>query len=83
VAEGLTNIVHHAQAHNVDVDLRMKDKSLMVTIQDDGVGFDTLSIPSGHYGILGIQERVRLVNGSLDIQSQNGKGTLLRIEVPL
>lgn len=83
VAEGLTNIAHHAQAKDVDVDVRMKDKCLLVTIQDDGVGFDTSSIPSGHYGILGIQERVRLVKGKVDVQSEAGKGTLLKIEVPL
>jgi NarL family two-component system sensor histidine kinase YdfH len=83
VAEGLTNIVHHAQAHNVAVDLRMKDHSLMVTIQDDGVGFDPSVIPSGHYGILGMKERVRLVNGNLEIQSEKDKGTAIKIEIPL
>ena len=83
VAEALTNSAHHAQAHNVEVDLRMKDKNLSLTIKDDGVGFDPSSIPSGHYGILGIRERVRLVNGEFEIQSQNGKGTLFRIEVPV
>ncbi len=83
VAEALTNIAHHAQSHNVDMNVRLKDASLMVTIKDDGVGFDPSSIPSGHYGILGIQERVRLVNGRVEIQSQNGQGTLLKIEVPL
>ena len=83
MAETLTNIAHHAQAYNVEVDLRMKDKNLSLTIKDDGVGFDPSSIPSGHYGILGIRERVRLVNGEFEIQSQNGKGTLFRIEVPV
>jgi NarL family two-component system sensor histidine kinase YdfH len=83
VAEGLTNIVHHAQAHNVDVDVRMKDKGLLVTIKDDGVGFDPSSIPSGHYGILGMQERVRLVNGNLEIKSTRDEGTVLKIQIPL
>jgi NarL family two-component system sensor histidine kinase YdfH len=83
VAEGLTNIVHHAQAHNVDVDVRMKDKNLRVTIQDDGVGFDPESIPSGHYGILGMKERVRLVKGNLEIKSVRDKGTTLKIQIPL
>ncbi len=46
-------------------------------------GFDAGSIPSGHYGILGIKERVRLVNGSFDIQSENGKGTMLKINIPI
>ena len=83
VAEALTNVANHAQAHNVTMDVRMKDKSLLVTIQDDGRGFDAASIPAGHYGILGIKERVRLVNGSFEIQSENGKGTTLRIDMPL
>jgi len=81
VAEALTNIANHAQAHNVAVEVRMKDKSLLVTIQDDGKGFDASAIPSGHYGILGIKERVRLANGSFEIQNHNG--TTLKIEIPL
>jgi NarL family two-component system sensor histidine kinase YdfH len=83
VAEALTNIAHHAQTQNAEVNVRMKDKSLLITIQDDGLGFDPSAIPSGHYGILGIKERVRLVNGSLRIESAKGKGTLLKIEIPL
>jgi len=83
VTEALTNIAHHAEAQNVEVNVGVKDKSVSVTIQDDGQGFDAASIPSGHYGILGIKERVRLVNGSVDIQSENGKGTTLKIQVPL
>ena len=83
VAEALTNVANHAQAQNVAVDVRMKDKSISVTIQDDGRGFDASAIPSGHYGILGIKERVRLVNGSFEIQSNNGKGTTIRIDIPI
>ena len=82
VTESLTNVANHAQARNVAVDVRMKDKNLLVTIQDDGQGFDASAIPSGHYGILGIKERVRLVNGNVEIQSEIGKGTTLKIEVP-
>ncbi len=81
VAEALTNIANHAQARNVTVSLQAKDKSLSVTIQDDGVGFDAAAIAPGHYGLLGIRERVRLVNGSFDIQS--GNGTTLKIEIPI
>lgn len=83
VAESLTNIAHHAQARNVEVNLRMNDKRLSLTIQDDGQGFDPSAIPSGHYGILGIKERIRLVNGSFDIQSEKGKGTLLKVDITL
>lgn len=81
VAEALTNVANHAQAHKVAVNLQAKDKSLSVTVQDDGVGFDVSAIPPGHYGLLGIRERVRLVNGSFEIQS--GNGTTLKIEIPV
>jgi NarL family two-component system sensor histidine kinase YdfH len=83
VREGLTNIAHHAQARNVHVIVRMKDNNPWVTIQDDGQGFDADSIPAGHYGLLGIRERVRLVNGTFDIQSSKGNGTTLKIQIPL
>lgn len=83
LAESLTNIAHHAQAQNVEVNLRMQDKGISLTIQDDGQGFDPSVIPAGHYGILGIKERVRLVNGQFEIQSENGKGTTLKVEIPL
>lgn len=83
LAESLTNIANHAKAQNVEVNVRMNDKSISATIQDDGQGFDASSIPSGHYGILGIKERVRLTNGIFEIQSEKGKGTILRIEIPL
>ena len=83
VAEALTNIARHARAANVAVEVRVKDKNLLVTIQDDGQGFDASAIPSGHFGLLGIRERVRLINGSFEIQSDNGKGTILKIQIPL
>jgi len=83
LAESLSNIAQHAKAQNVEVNVRMKDKSLLLTIQDDGQGFDAASIPSGHYGILGIKERVRLANGKFELQSESGKGSILKIKVPL
>lgn len=83
VAEALTNIAQHAQAQNVEVNIQVEHQHLQVTIQDDGQGFDPSVVPSGHYGILGIKERVRLVNGSLEIQSKQYRGTTLKIEIPL
>jgi NarL family two-component system sensor histidine kinase YdfH len=83
VKEALTNIANHANAQNVEVNLSMTETDLQLTIRDDGQGFDASAIPAGHYGLLGIKERVRLMKGGFDIQSALGKGTTLHIEIPL
>jgi NarL family two-component system sensor histidine kinase YdfH len=83
IAEALTNVGHHAHAQNVDVNMRVEEKNLLLTIQDDGQGFDPSSVPAGHYGLLGIQERARLVNGCCEIKSETGKGTTLTLQIPL
>jgi NarL family two-component system sensor histidine kinase YdfH len=83
VAEALTNIAQHAQAKQVAVTLSKADEHLLVSVQDNGQGFDPSAIPSGHYGILGIRERVRLINGSVNIQSEIGKGTKVEVKFPL
>jgi two-component system, NarL family, sensor histidine kinase YdfH len=82
-AEALTNIGHHARAQHVEVDVQVKEAELSITVKDDGVGFDPSAIPSGHYGLLGIQERVRLVNGCFEIKSAAGIGTTLMLQIPL
>jgi NarL family two-component system sensor histidine kinase YdfH len=83
VAEALTNIARHAQAKKVKVEISTETDKLMITIQDDGQGFDPAILPSGHYGVLGMQERVRLAGGEFEIKSQVGVGTTIRMEIPL
>jgi NarL family two-component system sensor histidine kinase YdfH len=83
VAEGLTNVARHAQARQVTVRLSSADGTLRTEIQDDGQGFDASAIPSGHYGLIGLRERVRLVGGQFTIESASQKGTLLKINIPL
>ena len=57
----------------------------MIEIRDDGIGFASAEIllKTGHYGLLGMRERARLCGGQLDIESAVGKGTLLRLGLPL
>lgn len=84
IKECLTNITRHAQADKVWLDLSEQNGRLMVKIIDNGVGFDTNTIGDsvGHYGLLGIRERVRLIGGKIDICS-NSKGTAINFEIPL
>jgi NarL family two-component system sensor histidine kinase YdfH len=85
VSEGLMNIARHAEATEVTITMRCDDRNLWVEISDNGVGFDPAEIVgrSGHYGLLGIRERARLLKGSLTIESQPSQGTTLTIQLPL
>ncbi|AIQ12340.1 histidine kinase [Paenibacillus durus] len=83
MSEGLTNVARHAQANNVWVTVRVDSEHLVIKIRDDGKGFSTELIgrQSGHYGLIGIRERVRLIGGTIAIAS-NHQGTNIQIEAP-
>ena len=85
IREGLTNIAHHAQAHSVNLHIEMKAQALEVLMKDDGAGFDTDQGVGrdGHYGLIGLRERARLVGGSLVVESQPGEGTTLILRLPV
>lgn len=83
VSEALTNIARHAQASEAAVTLTVKEQTLTISIHDNGIGFDPQNIPSGHYGLLGIRERIRLISGQLTLNSAPGKGTILTFHVPI
>ena len=85
ISEALTNIARHAQAASVQVNITSGVQSgLEITVQDDGVGFDSQSAVGkpGHYGLLGIRERSRLAGGVFEIESSPGQGTRLQIRLP-
>ncbi len=83
VTESLMNITKHAAAKKVKVNLEMVDGSLNLEIQDDGRGFDPSAVPvGGHYGLIGMRERVSLVNGSFEVISQPGAGTFIKVRIP-
>ena len=82
--EALANITRHAQASQVWVKLEAKGNHLELEIRDDGKGFDPeIETGAGHYGLLGMRERARLVGGTLEIESGTGRGTDIRLVVPI
>lgn len=88
VQEGLTNVARHAKASQVQVNLYCQEDQLILTIADDGVGFNVQQViqaenVDGRLGFLGISERVSLFGGCLDIESDLGKGTQLKVTIPL
>jgi PAS domain S-box-containing protein len=82
--ESLRNIVRHARATGVHVTLFKKNDILHLLIKDDGIGFDPASdgVNAG-LGIASMTERARLLQGSLSIESRPGKGTAIKLAVPL
>lgn len=88
VQEALTNVVKHANATRVDVTIERDVDEVRVVVRDDGKGFDdkeSLTGPrrTGRLGLLGMKERLALVDGRLEIHSVPGEGTRLVAHVPL
>ncbi len=83
VQEALANVAKHARAHSVGVVLAREGEWLRLEMRDDGVGMsDAERHREGRYGLLGMDERVRLLEGELDIDSAPGRGTVLRVRMP-
>jgi signal transduction histidine kinase len=83
VQEALTNIVKHAQARNVSIVLTRKPGSVAAVIEDDGQGFDPANSREGGFGIEGMRERVGLLDGRLEVESNGESGTTIVAEVPV
>ena len=84
IGESLTNITRHAQANNVWLQVEQASGQIVIEVRDDGVGFDVeTAVRTGHYGLLGMRERARLVNGTFVINSEAEKGTHLSLTLPL
>lgn len=81
--EALTNITRHAQARRVKVSLMTLPDRVELAIDDDGRGFDPETINEGRFGLIGVNERVRLLGGTLELCSAPGEGTRLEVVVPL
>src|SRR5262249_54412091 len=86
--EALTNAARHAHARRGAGSLELTDTiesggGAGVTIEDDGAGFDVERPLTGHFGLIGMRERARLLGGTLDIASEPGGGTCVVLDLPL
>ncbi|MBC8741476.1 response regulator [Paraburkholderia sp. UCT31] len=80
----LTNVARHAAATRVEVTLVSTAAQLLLHVRDDGCGFDRQVVSRDYsYGLLGMNERARLIGGSLSIDSSPGAGTMVSIHIPL
>jgi signal transduction histidine kinase len=85
--EALTNAVRYSQAHTVRTELRVTKNRAVVTVQDDGQGFDPAAAErrrkGGGLGLLGIARQARWLGGASSVRSSIGSGTLVRISIPI
>jgi signal transduction histidine kinase len=87
VQEAVTNVLRHAEASSVSIELTGADQSLGLVVRDDGRGFDTDAIfgriEDGHHlGLVGMRERARALGGRFDVSSTAGQGTEIRVVLP-
>jgi len=86
VGESLRNVGQHSGASNAKVMLRYDSEQVVITIEDDGKGFDANELGTaeerGHYGIVGMRERAEGVGGQLVVRSETGRGTIVRASIP-
>ena len=81
VQEALQNVSRHSGASHVTIAVRQPNGTVSLTIDDDGAGFDPRHTRG--MGLLGMEERVKQLGGKLDVQSQPGKGTTVRVSLPV
>jgi PAS domain S-box-containing protein len=86
IQEALTNARKHSGAHSIRISFETADDSVMISITDDGKGFDTGKLKSEdgrHFGLQFMQERMEQIGGSIFFDSQPGSGTVVRLKVPM
>jgi signal transduction histidine kinase len=81
--EAVFNSILHGRAQQIEVDLAYAEQSLLLTLKDDGQGFDATEIQTeGHFGLRGMRERIHRFKGKFEISSAPRQGTRIRVEIP-
>jgi two-component system, NarL family, sensor histidine kinase DegS len=84
IQEALNNVEKHAQAGHVRVILEFSSHTVKAVVADDGIGFENVEhIGSESFGLMGMKERLSILDGELAIDSQSGQGTKIKLRVPL
>jgi two-component system, NarL family, sensor kinase len=81
--EALANVARHAEAGRAKVRLVSTPEQVQLIVEDDGRGFDTSGVSGDHHGLVGMNERARMLGGTLAVRSSPGAGTRVEVTVPL
>jgi signal transduction histidine kinase len=80
--ESLRNALKHSEAKSAAVSLSLEGSNLVLTVEDDGIGFDADSAAGSGLGLSGMQDRVRAIGGKLTLETRPGSGTRISVRVP-
>ncbi|UJF25985.1 sensor histidine kinase [Planococcus sp. 107-1] len=83
VQEAITNAVRHGKASEIEVNVEWLEKQVTIIVKDNGSGFDKSIVKSQSFGLMGMKERIELINGDFIINSSPGNGTVLMFIIPL
>lgn len=83
VQEAITNAVRHGKASEIEVKVEWLKTHVNMIVKDNGTGFDQSIVKNQSFGLLGMKERIELVNGEFFINSSPGNGTMLMFQIPL
>ncbi|MYL49187.1 histidine kinase [Halobacillus litoralis] len=83
VQESVQNAVKHAEPKEIKVKVELKSNAVMIVVKDDGKGFDTTQKKEKSFGLVGMRERVDMLDGELNIDSSLGEGTIVTIHLPI
>ena len=83
--EAVNNILRHAKATEISIQLMLYDNDIILTVEDNGKGFDTkiMDTKAGHFGLSSMENRANAAGGELYVESNPGKGTMITVELPL
>ena len=81
--EIISNVLKHAEAAAVNMEISINNNNLMINLKDDGIGFDYNKDKEAGFGINGIISRINRLNGEVDIESSNGNGVHFKISIPV
>jgi signal transduction histidine kinase len=81
--EATNNVLHHAAAHRLEIQLSANNERIRLNVYDDGTGFELSDmVQNGHFGLAGMKERAALAGGKLQVKSSQGQGTSISLDLP-
>jgi signal transduction histidine kinase len=85
VQESLNNVIKHSEASEAEITIKKSETEVVITIKDDGRGFDADNIKSngGGLGLVGLKERTNMLGGAISINSSVGNGTEIKVILPI